>query len=206
MQGLTDNQEKYVEELIKGKSQREAFRIAYPKSVHWKDNVVDVRACELFKQSKIKVRYDEIHDRIVKEAEDECVVSAKEVLRELKKVAFADMKDFLSYKTCKTKVGNDKESGEPIIDYATVIDLIDSEKIDGKLIKEVSINSNGTFSFKLQDKMAALDKLGKYLGLFADKVEIDGKIDSHHTGHINLEGLSEEELRRLARVADEGQL
>ena len=50
---------------IKGKSQREAYRIAYPKSVNWADNVVDVKASELFKNGNVLVRYNQINDRLI---------------------------------------------------------------------------------------------------------------------------------------------
>ena len=59
---LTVKQEKYVQELLKGKSQREAYKIAYPSSRKWKDNVVDVRACELLKHSKVSVRYAKLRE------------------------------------------------------------------------------------------------------------------------------------------------
>lgn len=57
---LTSKQYKFIDELIKGKSQREAYRTAYPKSLKWKDEVVDVKASQLFKNDKVLVRYNEI--------------------------------------------------------------------------------------------------------------------------------------------------
>ncbi len=188
---LTDKQEKFVQELIKGKSQRVAYRIAYPNSVKWKDESVDQVASRLMKTVKVMSRYNALRDRLIKEAEDECIVTAKEVIRELKRIGFADIKDFLSYKTAKAVVGYDDETGEPIVDYTQIIDMVDSDEVDGKAIQEVSLNSRGVFTFKLHDKMAALDKLGKYLGLFTDKVEISGQVNNP------MEGLTTEELKKL---------
>ena len=196
MSKLTDNQEKFVQELIKGKSQREAYKIAYPKC-NAMDKTVDEKASKLFKTDKVRTRYDEIHDRLVREAEDECIVSAKEVLGELKRIGFADIKDFLSFRTAKTIVGQDKETGEPIIDFSPIIDVIDSDKVDGRVVQEVSISAKGTFSFKLHDKMSALDKLGKHLGLFADKIEVNGNINNP------FEGLTTEQLMKLVGDEDE---
>ena len=176
MSKLTDKQERFVQELIKGKSQREAYRIAYPRSVKWKNSAVDQNASKLLKNAKVLPRYNELRDRLIQEAEDECIVSAKEVIRELKRIAFADIKDFLSFKTAKTVVGHDKETGEPIIDYSQVIEMLNSDEVDGNVIQEVSINSKGVFTFKLYDKMAALDKLGKHLGMFTDKLNIEGSV------------------------------
>ena len=174
MQRLTEKQEKFVQELVKGKSQREAYKEAYEKSRLWKDTAVDTQASILFKNSKVLERYNELMDRLVKESEDECIVTAKEVLRELKRIGFADIKDYLSYKTAKTVVERDPVTGEPVIDYQQIIDVLDSDQVDGRVIQEVSIK-RGTFTFKMYDKMAALDKLGKTLGMFTDKIETSGE-------------------------------
>ena len=174
MQRLTEKQEKFVQELVKGKSQREAYKEAYEKSRLWKDTAVDTQASILFKNSKVLERYNELMDRLVKESEDECIVTAKEVLRELKRIGFADIKDYLSYKTAKTVVDRDPQTGEPVIDYQQIIDVLDSDQVDGRVIQEVSIK-RGTFTFKMYDKMAALDKLGKTLGMFTDKIETSGE-------------------------------
>lgn len=190
MAKLTDNQEKYVQELIKGKSQREAYKTAYSKCKA-SDKTVDEKASKLFNMDKVRTRYNEIHDRLIKESEDECIVSAKEVIRELKKIGFADIKDFLSFKTAKTVVDHDEETGEPIIDYTQIIDMLDSDQVDGKVIQEVSISARGVFTFKLYDKMAALDKLGKHLGMFTDKVEVKGNINNP------FEGLTTDQLLKL---------
>lgn len=196
MSKLTDNQEKFVQELIKGKSQREAYKTAYPKCKAT-DKTIDEYACRLMKNSKVSARYNEIHGRLIQEAEDECIVTAKEVLKELKRIGFADIKDFLSFRTAKTVVAVNKETGEPIIDFSPIIDLIDSNHVDGKVIQEVSISARGTFSFKLHDKMSALDKLGKHLGLFADKIEVNGNINNP------FEGLTTEQLMKLIGDEDE---
>lgn len=57
---LTDKQELYIQNLIKGLSQRQAYREAYPKSKNWKDATVDSRASKLFKSYKVFTRYQEL--------------------------------------------------------------------------------------------------------------------------------------------------
>ncbi|MEG2050904.1 MAG: terminase small subunit [Oscillospiraceae bacterium] len=194
MSKITDKQERFIQELIKGKSQREAYRTAYP-NCKASNKTVDEMASKLIHNDKVNTRYNEIHDRLIKEAEDECIITAKEVLRELKRIGKADIKKYLSYKTVKTVVGHDEETDEPIIDYAPVIELIDSDSVDGRAIQEVSISSKGVFTFKLYDKLSALDKLGKHLGLFTEKVELGGCVET-----INpYNELTVEELKALAR-------
>ena len=57
---LTAKQEKYVQGLISGLSQREAYRQAYPNAMEWKDSTVDENASRAMKNSKILARYQEL--------------------------------------------------------------------------------------------------------------------------------------------------
>ena len=60
MAKLTAKQEKYVQGLISGLSQREAYRKAYPNATQWKDSTVDENASRAIKNSKILARYQEL--------------------------------------------------------------------------------------------------------------------------------------------------
>ena len=60
---LTAKQEKYVRELVKGKTQRVAYRAAYPSSKKWKDSVVDNKASILLKNEKVLDRYKELQKK-----------------------------------------------------------------------------------------------------------------------------------------------
>ena len=57
---LTPKQEKFVQGLVAGLSQRQAYKEAYPSSEKWQDNTIDARASELANNSKILVRYREL--------------------------------------------------------------------------------------------------------------------------------------------------
>lgn len=107
---LTAKQELFVHELIKGKSQREAYKIAYDTG-NMSDAVIDVKACELLKNGKVAVRYEELHSRLVKESEDECIVSAKDVLKRWKEIAFADPNEIIHFRRvcCRNCFGTDHE-------------------------------------------------------------------------------------------------
>lgn len=59
---LTAKQEKYVQGLVAGLSQRKAYRGAYPNSKDWKDNSVDRQASTLLKSPKVLARYNELMD------------------------------------------------------------------------------------------------------------------------------------------------
>jgi phage terminase small subunit len=94
----------------------------------------------------------------------------KKVIEKLQKIAFSDLGDHLEYRTAKTVVAHDKETGEPIIDYKTLIDLKDSNDVDTATISEVQETRDG-FRFKRMDSMKALELLAKYTGL--DNAELE---------------------------------
>ena len=89
---LTDKQEAFVQELIKGKSQREAYRIAYPKSEMWEDHVVDVKACELLKNGKVMVRYEELQGKVLKQSEEITIATAQQILQEITAIGMGNKK------------------------------------------------------------------------------------------------------------------
>lgn len=57
---LTDKQEKFVQNLNSGLSQRQAYREAYPNSRKWKDSSVDSKASNLLKTDKVLARFQEL--------------------------------------------------------------------------------------------------------------------------------------------------
>lgn len=58
-QRLTPKQEKFVEEILKGKTQYEAYINAYPRAKNWQRQAVDVNASQLMNDTKIKLRLEE---------------------------------------------------------------------------------------------------------------------------------------------------
>ena len=65
---LTPKREKFVQNLIAGMSQREAYRGAFPSSVKWKDATVDSKESELFGNDEILERYRELQQEFAAKA------------------------------------------------------------------------------------------------------------------------------------------
>lgn len=95
MDRLTNKQEAFVQALIAGKSQREAYRASYHAG-RMGDATVDVKASELLKVGKVSVRFTELQDKVRGEAEKSGVASAVEVLEELSHIAMGT-KTFPAY-------------------------------------------------------------------------------------------------------------
>ena len=60
---LTIKQEIFVQRLIEGYSQREAYKFAY-EADNMKDETIDKRASELFSKGEIKGRYEELKNEL----------------------------------------------------------------------------------------------------------------------------------------------
>lgn len=59
MSKLTPKQEKYVQGLVSGLSQREAYKNAY-NAKNMKDTTIDARASKLLAEYKVSIRYNEL--------------------------------------------------------------------------------------------------------------------------------------------------
>lgn len=91
----------------------------------------------------------EVMTKIKKIMHTKVFVNAHDVLNEYIKIAFADITDFLDFNGQEVK-------------------LKPSDQVNGKLISEVKQGRDG-ITFKLHDKMKALDKLDKLFELIPDR-------------------------------------
>ena len=60
MDKITTKQELFVQGIITGLSQRQAYRQAFQSSKKWKDSAVDSAASRLLQNSKVLARYREL--------------------------------------------------------------------------------------------------------------------------------------------------
>ena len=128
---LTTKQEKYVQNLVKGMSQRAAYKKAYNVK-KMKDEYVDSKASTLFKQVKIKQRYEEL----VKKAEDKAIMSAKERMLWL----------------CDVINGKEKDFNKKPADINTKIKALDTlNKMSGEYVTKVEGNMNVSYEESLKE-------------------------------------------------------
>lgn len=167
--GLTVKQEKFVQELIKGKSQREAYKAAY-NAKNMADNTIDVKASQLLKKDKVRARYEQLRGKVIKRTEEKAIITAEEIIKEITSIAKDDISNYLDFRTEKVFVGYDKDS-KPVSDYRPIVDMKDSRTIDTKNVSQVSLGANGSFKFKMYCRDTALYKLAEIFGL--NKIQQD---------------------------------
>ncbi len=193
---LTIKQEKFVQGLFAGLSQREAYKQAY-NAGRMKDNSIDRLAYELANNIKITSRLQQLTD----ELKNRNMITVEKVLAELAKVGFANGSDFarVVVKTwteeIKDEEGNvtgTKEHKYKAVEV-TETDKLDKDKLPA--IAWIKATKEG-IEVKTNDKIKALELMGKYLGMFVEKVEHTGK----DGGPIQYEDMTPEERRK--RIAE----
>ena len=119
-------------------------------------------------------------------------------------IATADMNDFVKFGT-EEVVARDKQ-GEPILDEngneitytRSYLEFKDCNKVDGTLISEISYGQTGP-RIKLQDKLKAMEWLGKHIGIATEEQKL--RIKKLKVDIEKAEG-NEEELSKLDKILE----
>lgn len=128
---LTPKQEKFIQNVVSGMTQRQAYKEAF--KVDYDDNAIDVNACKLFNETKVQLRYKEL----LEEIKDAAIMTATERMIWLSKVVNGEILEDVPVMTdikedkvntikCPTKIDTklkaldtlNKMSGE----YKTILD------------------------------------------------------------------------------------
>jgi len=147
---LTAKQVRFVQNLIKGMSQREAYKNSYDAS-KMKDKTIDDKASLLFKQGEIRARYEELTRKL----EDESIMSAKERMRWLTRVVNGDIKE-KKY----IYIDGEKNVSDLETDIGTKIKAIDTlNKMDGQYVQNIKADVNGQLELKEQETISNIESL-----------------------------------------------
>ncbi len=90
---LTERQEVFVQELVKGKSQRQAMLIAYPSRKTWKENSIDSAASTLLRNKKVSKRYQEVLGQVRERETKRTMWTREESIETLRYVIDVNKKD-----------------------------------------------------------------------------------------------------------------
>lgn len=195
---LTKQQETFCIEIAKGNSQIDSFHKAYPHSKKWSNNAVSVDASRLVKKPNIRLRIDEIKSKMSKVAEEKALIEVKDIIELHANIIKSDIKDYLSFGMVD-KVAAKDINGNPIIIKDLGVNIKDSDQVDGRLIKKVTLSNTGGFSFELYDKQDSLKEMARIMGLYDDK----SKILFPEPLQINVASeLDTEQLEDLLKILD----
>ena len=150
---MTEKQKRFVEEyLIDLNATQAAIRAGYsPDTAYSIGN-------ENMKKPEIKARVD----KAMAERSRRTGVNADRVVMELAKIAFVNAGDVIDAETATVKP--------------------DAARDDTAAIQSVKVKTFGEDGLerevKMADKLKALELLGKHLGMFKDKVELSGSLET----------------------------
>lgn len=153
--GLTEAQEHFCLEYAKSGNASAAYRIAYPRSVGWTDNALNVQASRALDKPKIILRIAELRALVVKQTDMDMARWAQEVTR----LATADVRK-LMHPDGKMKYPHELDD-----DTAAAIASFRSD-------------SDGTIEYKFHSKVASLDMMAKHKGAYKeDNAQKSGALD-----------------------------
>ena len=173
---MTKKQKIFADEYLIDLNATRAYRVAYP-SVK-KDEVAAVNGSKLLRNTKVQ---EYISERM-QERQKRTEVTQDMVVKELAAIAFARATDYV-------EIRSNGVCGTVVIKPTT--DLSDQQI---RAIAGIKEGANG-IEIKLNDKEKALELLGRHLGMWNDKIKVDGEITTNNP----FEGLTTEELKKLVR-------
>lgn len=187
---LTEKQKIFVDEYLIDLNATRAYKAAYPKVKN--DSTAAAAGARLLRNVKVQ---NYIEKRIQERAQRTEITQDK-VVQELAKIAFSKGTDFVQvvmktgYRSLVDEEGN--VIGREPYEYQAVEILNTDEVPDEKqaAIAGIKHGANG-IEIKLNDKVKALELLGRHLGMFNDKLEVSGNAKNPFAG------LTTEELKKL---------
>ena len=155
---MTKKQKIFADEYLIDLNATRAYRVAYP-SVK-KDEVAAVNGSKLLRNTKVQ---EYISERM-QERQQRTEVTQDMVIKELAAIAFSRATDYAEVK-----------GGTACIKDT---DALSDQQI--RAIAGIKEGANG-IEIKLNDKEKALELLGKHLGMFRDKLEVSGTLETEKT-------------------------
>jgi Terminase small subunit len=146
--GLTPQQEKFAQEVAKGRPLADAYRSSYPLSKTWKPESVWPKASSMASDGKVSARVAQLQAA----AADRAELDAAEILREIRRVAISDIAGIM-HADGRVKLPHE-------LDAAT-----------RAAVASFKIDEYGRIEYKFWDKNSALEKAAKIKGLY----ELDNK-------------------------------
>lgn len=161
---LTAKQQRFIDEyLVDFNATQAALRAGYSKKTAAFIGAQNLKKLQI--QAEIARRQRDLQKRTE--------VSQDRVVKELMRVAFADMADYAQVQPYTVVNEDGIEVVKQLVTFTKTSALTDDQRAAVASIKQ---GANG-IEVKLWDKLKALELLGRHIGMFADKLEVKGSID-----------------------------
>lgn len=173
MAKLTEKQKRFCDEYLVDLNATQAYiRAGYSVK---KKITAEQNSAKLLKNTKVQEYIAERQKAIQKRTE----ITQDMVVKKLVAIGFSNGSDFAKVieKVATDECGNvliNQETGEPL-KYKTV-DLMLTEELSEEKKKALAGIKHGKYGVIVEtcDKVKALELLGRHLGMFTDKIQLDG--------------------------------
>ena len=169
---MTDAQKRFCDEYLIDLNATRAYKTAYSRCQ--KDETANVNSSKLLRNTKVQ----EYIAEKMKEREQRTGITQDMVINELAKIAFFNIKDIYNANgTLKSIKDIDQKTSAAISSVKTLQKAgamkisINTDKQDTDDIPIEHIQEQ-TVEFKTNDKVKALELLGKHFGMFKEQVDI----------------------------------
>lgn len=157
---MTDKQIKFCNEYIKDFNATRAYKEVYPSCK--KDSTANVNGSKLLRNAKVQEYIEQLKEDLKAQGK----ITQEMIIQELAKIGFSDVRKLY------TERGSLKNIQDIDDSTAAAISSVESfEEYEGRGDDREYIGD--TKKIKMYSKEKALELLGKQIGMFKDKVEIN---------------------------------
>lgn len=171
---MTDAQKRFCDEYLIDLNATRAYKVAYPNCK--KDETASAAGSRMLGNVKVQEYISKKQKQIEKRTE----VTQDMVIKELSAIAFSKASDYAKLKKMKRNIPIFDEEGT-IVDYKeeeyTGIEFTPTDELSEEQKKALSGIKQGKFGLEVNscDKVRALELLGRHLGIFNDKLDLNVK-------------------------------
>ena len=164
---MTAAQKRFCDEYLVDLNATRAYKVAYSRCK--KDETANVNGSKLLRNTKVQ----EYLSKKQKEIEKRTEVTQDMVVQELAKIAFFNIKDIYSENGTLKQIKDIDDNTSRAIASVKTLQKAGSMKINVNMEgqdKEIPLEhiDEQTIELKINDKVKALELLGKHLGMFND--------------------------------------
>ena len=156
---LTAKQKIFANEYLIDLNATRAYKVAYPRVK--KDETARANSSRMLTNANVAVYVE----KRMKDREKRTEITQDMVLKELAKIGFADVTDFVTI----------ENKGILRVVEVKPTDEMPRDKMGA--IAGIKEGANG-IEIKLNDKGKALELIGRHLGMFKDKLEVSGVLET----------------------------
>jgi phage terminase small subunit len=168
---LRVKQERFLQIFLEKGNASEAYRQAYDVGPDTKPETIHRCAAELLANPKVTPRLEQMRA----ELRERNAITLDRLVEALRPIAFSDIRKVVTWGPAIPL--KDPETGEVLVVQDVVVKPADEmDDAAAAMIAKVIRSKDGSVRVELHDKLAAVEKIAKLMGLIKDQHELSGSV------------------------------